>query len=193
MSINGTGNPQNELNRMNPASSHAKLGDVVNDLITSVNLLIKSLNSSVLSAPGLVIKAGSSTLVKAGAAFAAAVNGAVVRKAANTDMAAISGVIATTKSAAWAFYIDATGALTASAKTADAASHDAAIALLPAVPDNVAQVGFIVVDNAAGGNFTAGTTALDAASTTTTYYSGTCAPVLAVDAVNTAITTLLNR
>ena len=38
-------NLQGELNRMNPAASHAKLGDVLNDLITKFNATLAKLDA----------------------------------------------------------------------------------------------------------------------------------------------------
>ena len=45
--INGTGNLQDELNRMNPAAGHAKLGDLLNEIITKHNALAAKLDSDV--------------------------------------------------------------------------------------------------------------------------------------------------
>lgn len=129
------------------------------------------LNSCTLSTAGLAIKAGSSPTVKAGTAFSVLAGGTLVTVAASTDMAALVGTLATAKSAAWAFYIDAAGTITASAKTADAATAAAAVALLPAPPSDKAMIGFITVGNATGSDFVGGTTALDAASVTTAYYN----------------------
>jgi len=187
----GTRSVQDELNRMAPAAAHAKLGDVLYDLITQHNNAVVAANTVVMTKAGLAIKTGSSAVVKAGSAILAMINGALVRKAANTDMAALAGTLATAKSAAWAFYIDASGTLTASAKTADSASHDAALALVPAAPAGLAQIGIVVVDNATGSNFVGGTTALDTGSLTVTYYDTIGATVYAVDLAS--ITTLANR
>lgn len=161
------------LNKLAPTAFRTKLGDLLAEMITKFNDLKARQSSRMLTSAGLAIKTGGSAIVKAGNAFAAIANGTVVRKAANTDMAALVGTLATAKSALWAFYIDSAGTLTASAKTADAATHDAAIALLPAAPTGKAMIGFIVVDNATGSNFVGGTTALDAASLTVTYYNTT--------------------
>lgn len=157
---------QSQLNKMAPAAKNASLGDLLAEVVSKMNVQ----QSSMLTKAGLVIKAGSSAIVKAGSAFAAVVGGTPVRKAANTDMAALVGTLATAKSALWAFYIDAAGTLTTSAKTADADTHAAAMALLPVTPAGKAMIGFIIVDNATGSNFVGGTTALDAASLTVTYY-----------------------
>jgi hypothetical protein len=164
-------NFKDEFNRSFPLFAASKFGQYLEDLVTKLNALGAAVNSSTLSSPGLVIKAGSSTLAKAGSAFAAIAAGVVVTKTANTDMAALVGTLATAKSAAWAFYIDSAGTLTSSAKTADSANAAAALALLPAPPAGKAMVGFITIDNTSGSNFVGGTTALDAAGIATTYFN----------------------
>lgn len=164
---------QHALNHNSTATWRVRLGTFLRETVDRFNELLGARQRAMLTNPGLVINAGSSPLAKAGSAFAAVAAGTLVRKPANTAMSALVGTLATAKSALWAFYIDASGTITTSAKTADAATHDAALALMPAVPSNVAMIGFIVVDNASGSNFVGGTTALDAASVTTTYYSCT--------------------
>lgn len=168
---------QSRLNRSSPVAREAMLGDMLNDIITSHNALLSDAaalraleNTATLTKAGLAINAAASPLVKTTAPLAAVVAGAPVRKAAGTAMPALAGALATAKSALWAFYIDGLGNLTVSAKTADAATHDAAVALLPTPPAGVSMIGFVVVDNATGANFVGGTTALDAASLTVTYY-----------------------
>lgn len=42
---NGTGNLQDELNRMNPAANHAKLGDLLSEIITKHNALAAQLDT----------------------------------------------------------------------------------------------------------------------------------------------------
>lgn len=183
-------NAQDELNRFAPAAAHVKLGDLIEAVITQYNLLVNSVNTKVVTKAGLAIKTAGSAIVHAASPILAVVGGAAVRKAANTDMAALAGTLATAKSAAWAFYIDATGTLSTSAKTTDAATHDAAVALLPALPDGKAQIGVVVIDNATGSNFVGGTTALDTASLTVTYYDTTGPFLLATDPANTALADL---
>lgn len=175
---------QKALNRCMPLAKRVSLGDMLNNLINQVNYLTKRLNNRVLSNPGLVIKAGSSPIVKAGSAFLAEVGGVLIRKAANTDMSALAGTLATAKSAAWAFYINSSGTISTSTKTADAATHDAALALLTGTPDGYAQIGVIVIDNATGSNFVGGTTALDVANLTVTYYSANGPMSLASDTLS---------
>ena len=44
-SKNGTGNLRDELNRMNPASNHAKLGDLLDEMIAKHNALAAKLDA----------------------------------------------------------------------------------------------------------------------------------------------------
>jgi hypothetical protein len=171
-------NMKDELNRMAPAAAHVKLGDVVDEIIAKYNALLSdvtafqaALNTNVVIPATLAIKAAGSAVVKTTSEFVGVANGVAHSKAANTDMPALVGTVAAGKSALWAFYMDGTGALTAGAKSADAASHGAALALLPAVPSGLVSLGFIVVDNGSASGFVGGTTALDATNITVTYFN----------------------
>ena len=155
------------LNNLAPAAGFCKLGDVVLDLINAVNQLM----FGIITSATLVIKAGSSAVVKSSTAIVALVNGLTVSLTANTDMSALVGSLATAKSAAWAFYIDSAGTITTSTKTADSATAAAAAGLLPAVPSGKLQIGYVVISNATGSAFTGGTTALDTASLTVAYFN----------------------
>lgn len=44
-SYKGTGNLKDELNRMNPASGHAKLGDLLDEIITKHNAVLSKLDA----------------------------------------------------------------------------------------------------------------------------------------------------
>lgn len=171
MNNKGTGNPQDELNRAFPAAAHVKLGDLVVDLITKHNALVAALTSAtyMVTSAGLAIKAGASAVTKGASAFVALVGNVAVGKPANTDMPALVGTVADTKSALFPFYVDNTNTLSTGAKTADAANQTAAIALLPAVPAGLCRIGYIVVNNASGAPFVGGTTALDASGITVVY------------------------
>ena len=59
MPINGTGNLQDELNRMNPASSHAKLGDLLVDIITKHNAVLVKMDAA---AAGTVAALGTNNV-----------------------------------------------------------------------------------------------------------------------------------
>ncbi len=130
------------------------------------------LNTAALSSAGLVIKAGTSTLAKTGAAaFYAIVGGRLVTIAAATDMPALTGLNIT---AAYfnvaCFFVDS-----ASTVTVRFGTEAAAIAgvKFPDFPLGKALVGFLLITHSSA--FTGGTTALDTA--TTVYVS----PLGAVD------------
>ena len=48
--INASGTVQSQLNRMNPASADAKLGDLLAELITKFNALLVKLDAEALAA-----------------------------------------------------------------------------------------------------------------------------------------------
>lgn len=193
---------QDQLNRSMPAAKHGMLGDVLANLIASVNALrvdllaaIAELKTGIVIPTALAIKAGGSTLAKSTSAFVARVDGTAVSKAANTDMSALAGVIATTKAAAWQWYMDDAGTITTSAKTADADTAVEALALLPATPDGYVKLGTIVITNAQGAAaaFTGGTTALDTAGLTVAYTNTAVAAVVNGTITAEAVTDLESR
>lgn len=193
------GSKQEKVNKSSPALFRAKVGDAIADVIAQFNTLradmvalSTALNTSIIIPVALVIKAGSSAIVKSSALFVVKVGGTAVSKAANTDMSAIAGTIADGFAAAWDFYIDAAGTITTSAKTADAASAAAALALLPAVPTNKVRIGSLAVATA-GATFVGGTTALDAGTATATYYNASTAAVFTAGITAAAVTDLESR
>lgn len=154
---------RDQLNRCMPAAGKAKLGDVLYDLLDEMR-------NRVIAAVSLAIKAGGSAIVANSRAICYMIDGVLYRKAAS-DMSALAGTLATAKSAAWAFYIDAAGTITTAAKTADAADSNAALALVAAPPSGKLIIGIVVIDNATGSNFVGGTTPLDTGSLTVSYFN----------------------
>lgn len=162
-------------------------------LVVDVTAIRARQNLAMLSPAGLAIGGGSKYTAQAVKPCTALVAGTLVFLPAATAMSALVGTLATAKFALWAFYVNASGTITTSAKTADAASAAAAFALMPAVPANLVQIGFIIVGNATGGNFVGGSTALDAASVTTIYVDtvGTqTAPVALTSSAPAALETI---
>lgn len=118
-----------------------------------------------ISSPGLVIKAGGGVLVKAGSAFHAMLSDGkarrIVAKAANTDMAALSGVVLNATHNVFAFFIDNAGTLTSQMGVAGATL---AAVTFPEVPSGKACIGYVHINPTGTGNFTGNTTALDDAT-----------------------------
>jgi len=137
-------------------------------IVVDITAIRTRSNLAVLSPPVIGIGSGGKTTAASTKPVLANVGGTLVYKVAG-DFSALVGTLATAKSALWAFYMDSAGTITTSAKTADAATAAAAFALMPAIPADKVQLGFIIVSNATGSNFVGGTTALDAASVTTVY------------------------
>jgi hypothetical protein len=135
-------------------------------LNTMIDKLQRTKCNLVFNSAGLAIKAASNALAKSANAINAIIDGVIISKAA-ADMAALSGAVVPTGSKnVYVFCVDVSGNLTALAGTA--ATTLAGI-VWPTVLDGTAVIGFIIVDNATGSNFTPGTTALDTASLTVTY------------------------
>ena len=126
------------------------------------NAIADRMSSQATSTAGLVIKAGTSTLAKVGAAaFAGVANGVPVAIAAATDMPALTGItITANRFNVVCFFIDS-----ASVVTALAGSEGATLAAVkfPQFPDRKALVGYLVITHSS--TFTGGTTALDTATT----------------------------
>lgn len=133
-------------------------GKNLDDLL--VNFADRLSNRNITSA-GLVIKAGGSVLVKSGNVFHALLNGKIVSKAANTDMAALSGTVVNATFNVFAFFIDKAGNLTSAMGKAGASLLDVTF---PPVPERKACLGYIVVNPTGTGNFVGNTTALDDAT-----------------------------
>lgn len=125
-----------------------------------------------------ITNGAAATVFKTGATASLAVaGGAPVKVAASTNFPALTGlVVPTTFKVMIAFFTDSAGNLTQAWGNQSTA---VAGVTWPDVPKNVAVVGFCLLENATGSNFTGGTTALDTANITLTYGngSGPLAPV----------------
>lgn len=126
-----------------------------------VNPIGDRISTQTLGSAGLVIKAALSPIVKAGSAFYASVQGKLVTKAANTDMAALSGTVTNAKFNVFAFFIDGSGALTSAMGTEGATL---AAVVIPPIPVGKAMIGMTVINPTGTGNFVGGTTTLDDAT-----------------------------
>jgi hypothetical protein len=120
----------------------------------------------VFNSAGLAIKTGGSALAKSVNTITFVVDGVIAQKAA-ADMAALSGsVVPNGSKNVYVFTVNVSGTLATRAGTA--ATTLAGI-LWPTIPDGEVVIGFIIVENGTGSNFTPGTTALDTGSLTVTY------------------------
>lgn len=126
-----------------------------------LNALADRLSSQTLTSAGLAIKAGGSAIVKAGSVVYALANGIPVTKAANTDMAALSGTVTNAKFNVFAFYIDSAGTLTSVMGAEGAALANVKF---PPTPQGKAMLGFVLINPTGTGGFVGGTTALDDAT-----------------------------
>lgn len=117
--------------------------------------------TQVLSTPGLAIKTGGSAIVKAGTLFYAAVQGVLVKVAANTDQSALVGTVTNAKFNVFCFFLDKAGTGT-SAMGVEGASL--ATVKWPPMPEGKALIGFVIINPTGTGNFVGGTTALDDAT-----------------------------
>jgi len=118
-------------------------------------------STCLVSTSTLAIKAGGSAVVKASTAFHAVVQGRLVTKAANTDMAALVGTVTNAKFNVFVFFMDGSGTLT-TVMGGEGATLNAVT--FPQFPAGKACVGFIIVNPTGTGNFVGGTTALDDAT-----------------------------
>ncbi len=122
-----------------------------------LNALGDRLSSQTLSTAGLAIKTAGSPLAMAATAFRAVANGVLRSVTANTDMAALSGVVSQNTFNVYCFYIDSAGNLTTIIGSAGATL---AQVKFPNQPIGKAMIGFVII-NPTGGTFTGGTTPLD--------------------------------
>lgn len=126
-------------------------------------------NSTVLSSFGLTATA-SAALGKTGATAAwALVNGVAVKVAASTNLPAITTAssMTTGQKTAIGYFVDSAGTITAVPGAVVASA--AALPMPASTSSNVVCIGYIIIEAAT--TFTGGTTALDAASITTSFIS----------------------
>lgn len=117
------------------------------------------LRSASLNSAGLVIKAGGSALAKIGASdWYGFAKGALVKKAAATDMPALSGTVTNAKFNVFVFTVDSAGTVSSAMGTEGATL--ATVKFPPLTPDNCV-IGFVIINPTGTGNFVGGTTALD--------------------------------
>ena len=129
-----------------------------------------------LTTAGLVIKAGASALVKAGTVVYAYVEGTLVTKAANTDMAALSGTVTADMFNVFVFTITSGGTLGTQMGT-EATTLGGVV--FPTIAEGKAVIGFVIINPTGTGNFVGGTTALDDATVVpTAVYVNTPYPFL---------------
>lgn len=118
-----------------------------------------------VSSPGLVIKAGGGVLAKAGSLFHTHLSdgkvGRLLVKAANTDMAALSGTVVNATHNVFAFFMDNAGNLTSAMGVAGASL---AAVTFPPVPEGKACLGYVHINPTGTGNFVGNTTPLDDAT-----------------------------
>lgn len=120
------------------------------------------LSSQTLTSAGLRIKGGSaSAIVQAHTVIYATAKGVLVTKAADTDMAALSGTVTNAKFNVFCHFIDSAGTLTTAMGIEGATL---AAVTFPTIPEQKAMIGFVVINPTGTGNFVGGTTVLDDAT-----------------------------
>jgi hypothetical protein len=131
-------------------------------LVRLLGYLGDRLSSQTLTSAGLRIKGGSaSATVQAHTVIYATAKGVLVTKAADTDMAALSGTVTNAKFNVFCHFIDAAGNLTTSMGIEGATL---AAVTFPPIPQQKAMIGFTIINPTGTGNFVGGTTALDDAT-----------------------------
>lgn len=125
--------------------------------------------TQLLVSGALAIKGASNVLAKTTAVIYAVfadpnvqTNGPLlVTKAANTDMAALSGTVVNATFNTFSFFMDAAGNLTSAMGTAGTSLATLRLAKKPA---GTVQLGFVIINPTGAGNFVGGTTNLDDAT-----------------------------
>lgn len=128
--------------------------------------LMKAARGSVsvlLNSGALAIKALSSPTAKVGSAIHALANSTLLTKAADTDMAALSGTVTNGTFNVFCFFVDSAGTLTTLMGTAGATLG---AVTFPTFEPSKACIGFVIINPTGTGDFVGGTTALDDATVT---------------------------
>jgi hypothetical protein len=136
-----------------------KAPDLVRAISTPLRHLANPMSSQCMTSAGLRIKGGSaSAITQAHTAIYAIANGVLVTKAADTDMAALSGTVTNANFGGWAHYIDSAGTLTSLFLGQGATLAQVTFADQPL---QKALIGLTLVNPTGTGNFVGGTTVLD--------------------------------
>lgn len=119
-------------------------------------------STSPVNSAGLVIYGAGGTVPKIGSSdFYAFIQGVLVKKAASTDMPALSGTVVNATFNVFCFFMDQSGTLTSVMGTA---GSTLAKVVFPQFPEGKVLVGFVIINPTGTGNFVGGTTALDDAT-----------------------------
>lgn len=145
---------ENLIQRMNQIANRSD----GRHLFLTIEGLYNRLRSQCLTSAGLVIKTSSSALAKAGSVVYATANGVLIKKAANTDMAALSGTVSNAAFNVFVFTVDSGGTLYTQMGT-----EGATIGAVrwPTIDQERAIIGFVIINPTGTGDFVGGTTALD--------------------------------
>jgi hypothetical protein len=128
----------------------------------------RALTNFALTSGALAIKAGSSAIVKSVNTIYAIFDGVIAKKAAG-DMPAISGTINDAKKGIVFFTMQSDGTLTARSGGFNVSTLAGCVA--PVIPSGEVAIGAVLIENGTGSDYVGGTTALDAASLTVTYFN----------------------
>lgn len=130
-------------------------------LDTLIGYIADRMNSVTLQSGALAIKAGGSALVKVGSRWDGLAGGLPIFKAANTDMAALSGTVTNATFNVFCYFVTAGGTLSTVMGTAGATL---AAVKFPEKPVGSAWIGYTIINPTGTGNFVGGTTPIDDAT-----------------------------
>ena len=135
------------------------VGTSSKDMLDALGKIQDNLCDVVLNTAGLAIGTSAATAVKIANTIYALIDGVLVKK--TTAEVALSGTVTNAKFNVFVLSVDASGTVTATMGT-EGATIGAVV--LPAVPEDEAVVGFVIVNPTGTGNFVGGTTDLDDAT-----------------------------